>query len=121
ASLRSFAAMLVPFAVLWVFYNEMRWGTWTDIGYTTWYHQDQAGMPTGSPFRLEYLPNQLWSFFVQAPTQLSTFPGLRPEFSGVALTWTSPALVLAVLARRPLRCTVALWVATLLVAVPNLL
>jgi len=121
SALRSFGATLVPFVVLWVFYNEARWGTWTDIGYTTWYHQDQAGMPTGSPFRFMYLPYQLWSFFVQAPTQLPVFPGLRPEFSGVALTWTSPALVLAALARRPIRCTVALWIATVLVAVPNLL
>jgi hypothetical protein len=121
AGLRSFAAMLVPVAVLWVLYNELRWGTWTDVGYTNWYHQDEAGMPTGSPFRLEYLPYQMWSFFVQTPTQLPAFPGLRPEFSGVALTWTSPALVLAVLARRPVRCTVALWIATLLVAVPNFL
>jgi hypothetical protein len=120
-ALRSFGAMLVPFVALWIFYNEVRWGTWTDIGYTTWYHQDQAGMPAGSPFRFAYLPYQLWSFFVQMPTQLSTFPGLRPELSGVALTWTSPALVLAVLARKPVRCTVALWIAALLVAVPNLL
>jgi len=120
-ALRSFGAMLLPFIGLWVFYNEARWGTWTDIGYITWYHQDQAGMPTGSPFRLTYLPYQLWSFFVQTPTQLTGFPGLRPEFTGVALTWTSPALVLAVLARIPVRCTVALWVAALLVAVPNLL
>jgi hypothetical protein len=121
SALRSFGATLVPFVVLWILYNEVRWGTWTDVGYTAWYHQDQAGMPTGSPFRLTYLPHQLWSFFVQAPTQLAAFPGLRPEFSGVALTWTSPALVLAVLARKPVRCTVALWIATLLVAVPNLL
>jgi hypothetical protein len=121
SALRSFGAMLVPFVGLWMFYNEARWGTWTDIGYVTWYHQDRAGMPAGSPFRLTYLPYQLWSFFVQTPTQLTSFPGLRPELTGVALTWTSPALVLAVLARRPVRCTVALWIAALLVAVPNLL
>ena len=120
-AVRSFCAMLLPFVGLWVLYNEARWGTWTDIGYITWYHQDQAGMPAGSPFRLTYLPYQLWSFFVQTPTQLTAFPGLRPEFTGVALTWTSPALVLAVLARRPVRCTFALWIAALLVAVPNLL
>jgi hypothetical protein len=37
------------------------------------------------------------------------------------LTWTSPALLLAFFARSPLRWTIALWVATILVAVPNLL
>lgn len=117
----SFASVLAGVAVLWVFYNRARWGTWTDLGYTTWYHQDQVGMPTGSPFRFMYFPYQLWSFFVQMPTQLPTYPGLRPEFSGVALTWTSPALVLALLARTPVRCVIALWIAALLTALPNFL
>ena len=42
-----------PVAALWMLYNRARWGTWSDIGYTAWYHQDQAGMPTGSPFRFD--------------------------------------------------------------------
>ncbi len=117
----SFAGVLLGVGILWVLYNLARWGTWNDLGYVTWYHQDQAGMPTGSPFRLQYLPYQLWSFFVQAPTQLSGFPGLRPEISGVALTWTSPALALAFFARSAVRCVIALWVAALLTAVPNFL
>jgi hypothetical protein len=120
-SLGSFCATLVPVVALWLWYNQVRWGTWSDIGYTAWYHQDQAGLPTGSPFRLAYLPNQLWSFFVQLPTLLPSFPWLRPEYSGVALTWTSPALLLAFFARSPARWVVALWAATLLVALPNFL
>jgi hypothetical protein len=117
----SFAGVLGGVALLWVWYNYARWGVWNDIGYTAWYHQDEAGMPTGSPFRFEYLPYQLWSFFVQTPTQMPEFPGLRPEYSGVALTWTSPALVLAFFARTPLRWVIALWAATLLTAAPNFL
>jgi hypothetical protein len=117
----SFVAVLIPVGILWILYNEARWGTWSDIGYTAWYHQDQVGMPTGSPFRFEYLPNQLWSFFVQLPTFLPGFPWLRPEFAGVALTWTSPALLLAFFARKPVRWVLALWVATILVAAPNFL
>ena len=115
----SFGAVLAGVAALWVLYNKVRWGTWTDIGYTMWYHQDQAGMPTGSPFRLQYLGYQLWSFFLTAPTRLPEFPWLRPEYSGVALTWTSPALVLAFFARTPVRWVIALWVAAVLAAVPN--
>ncbi|HEY4432896.1 MAG TPA: hypothetical protein VGM99_00720 [Candidatus Cybelea sp.] len=117
----TFGAALLPVAILWILYNEARWGTWNDIGYTSWYHQDQAGMPTGSPFRFEYLPNELWSFFVQLPTVLRAYPWLQPEYSGVALTWTSPALVLAVLARSPARLVLALWACVILVAAPNLL
>jgi hypothetical protein len=121
ARIASFAGVLAAVGFLWVLYNRARWGTWNDIGYVTWYHQDQVGMPTGSPFRLQYLPYQLWSFFVQTPTQLSAFPGLRPEFSGTALTWTSPALVIAFFARSPLRWVIPLWIATLLTAAPNFL
>ncbi len=117
--LRSFALVALPVAALWVWYNAARWGTWYDIGYTAWYHQDAAGSPTGSPFRLSYLPYELYSFFVQAPTQLAGYPGLRPELTGVALTWTSPALVLAFFARGAWRWVAALWAATLLVAAPN--
>lgn len=119
SALLTFGAALVPFAALFVWYNYARWGTWNDIGYTAWYHQDQAGMPTGSPFRLMYLPYQIASFFVQAPTVLPVFPWLRPELGGVALTWTSPALLLAFFARKPLRWVVALWILVVLCAAPN--
>ena len=42
-----------------------------------------------------------------------------PTFNGVALTWTSPALVLAFFARQPRRVVILAWAATLLVALPN--
>jgi hypothetical protein len=117
----SMLCVLVPIAVLWALYNHARWGTWSDIGYTAWYHQDPAGSPAGSPFRLGYLPYQLWSFFVQMPALTSSYPWLVPSLSGVALTWTSPALVLALAARKPARLVLALWAAALLVAGPNFL
>lgn len=117
--LGSFAAVLVPVAALWVAYNLARWGTWYDVGYTLWYHQDQVGSPFGSPFQLRYLPYELSSFFVQLPTWLGSFPWLRPEMTGVALTWTSPALVLALFARGPLRWIGALWALAVLTALPN--
>lgn len=113
------AASLAPFALFWVWYNFARWGTWYDIGYTAWYHQDQAGSPVGSPFQLRYFPYQLWSFFVQAPAFLPAYPWLQPSYSGVALTWTSPALVLAFFARAPRNWLLAMWAATILIAAPN--
>jgi hypothetical protein len=119
ARLRLFAQALVPVALVWIGYNLARWGTWYDIGYTAWYHQDPAGSPVGSPFQLHYLPYQLWSFFVQLPDRVAGFPYLSPSMSGVALTWTSPALVLALFARSPKRWAIALWAAALLCAGPN--
>jgi hypothetical protein len=117
----SFLAVLLPVAALWVWYNYARWGTWYDIGYAAWYHQDQAGSPTGSPFRLSYLPYELWSFFVQAPQRVAGYPWFAPGYSGVALTWTSPALLLAFCARSPLRWVRALWALAVLTATPNFL
>ena len=104
---------------LGVWYNYARWGTPYDIGYTAWYHQDQAGMPTGSPFQLRYLTYELWSFFVQMPQVIAQFPYLVPAVSGVALTLTSPALVYAAFARSPRADVIAMWAAALLTAIPN--
>jgi len=113
-------SVLIPVALLWIWYNEARWGVMTDIGYIAWYHQDSAGMPTGSPFRLAYLPYQLWSFFVQRPAFSRASPWIIPSLSGVALTWTSPAVAYGLCARRPALFVTAMWAATLLVAVPSL-
>jgi hypothetical protein len=117
--LGGFGAALIPFAAFWLWYNVARWGTWYDIGYTAWYHQDSAGLPTGSPFRLQYFWYQMQSFFVQGAQRIPAWPYFQPGFGGLALTWTSPALLLAFLARKPARLTIALWVAALLTAAPN--
>jgi hypothetical protein len=119
--LLAFGGSLLPFAAFWIWYNEARWGLPYDIGYSAWYHLDQAGAPSGSPFRLAYIPNQLYSFFVRLPDRLGHWPYLVPTLNGVALTWTSPALALALFAREPRRLVVAMWIATAFVALPNLL
>ena len=120
ATLRSFASTLLPVTLLWVAYNELRWGLPYDIGYTEWYHGDEIGEPTGSPFRLMYLPFELNFFFVYPPKLASTFPYVVPTVYGQALTWTSPALLFAFFARRPRLLVPALWAATLLTAIPSL-
>jgi hypothetical protein len=116
-----FCATLVPFAFLWVSYNEARWHLPYDVGYALWYHQDGVGSPTGSPFQLQYLSEQLYSFFVRFPDRLDAYPYFRPTYAGVALTWTSPALLLAFFARRPRRWVFALRGAVLFTAIPNML
>jgi hypothetical protein len=118
-SLVAFVLVLVPFVVLWITYNEARWHVPYDLGYTAWYHQDSAGSPFGSPFQLRYFGYQVESFFVQAPEIGPIVPYVVPSLAGVALTWTSPALLIALLARGPWRITLAMWVATLLTAFPN--
>jgi hypothetical protein len=119
--LGSFALGAAPLFVIYALYNFARWGTPADIGYTLWYHQDQVGMPTGSPFRLQYLPFNLYSFFFLAPDFQPAFPWIRPTGLGVSLTLTSPALLLAFGAPLREKRTMALWACVVLVAIPSLL
>jgi len=116
------SAVFVPAFALWIAYNEARWGVPWDSGHTIFYHQDvYAGSPDGSPFSLANVPYQLFSFFLQWPYLIHIFPFLIPIPKGVALTWTSPALILAFWARRPRSTVISMWVATALVAAPSLL
>ncbi|MBV8196725.1 MAG: hypothetical protein JO263_01200 [Candidatus Eremiobacteraeota bacterium] len=121
ARILAFCGVLLVAGILWAGYNEARWGTLTDIGYTMWYHADSAGSPIGSPFQIRYLTYQLESFFISAPHFTRAFPYVVPDFGGIALTWTSPALLLAFAARRPKQLAIAMWIATALTAIPNLL
>ncbi len=118
----AFAATLLPFFILWVAYNEARWHVPWDAGHTIFYHQDPyMGSATGSPFGLGNVLGELYSFFVVPPYRLHAFPYLKPLDFGTALWFTSPALVLAFFARRPVRLVASLWLATALVAGPSLL
>ena len=120
AAIGQAVAGAAPLFILYSLYNEARWGVPSDIGYTLWYHQDSVGQPTGSPFRLQYLPFNLYSFFALPPEYSQDFPWLKPSGLGVCLTMTSPALVLALASARA-RESLALWMSAVLVAVPSLL
>jgi len=124
--LRSFGIVLACWAIAFVGYDELMWGTIFDIGHTVYYHADAWGQPTGSPFRLSYLPYQIYSFFFRAPVlvewlQQPVWPYVKPDPNGLALTFTSPALVLTFLAKTPRNVVVALWITTALVAAPEFL
>jgi hypothetical protein len=111
----------LPFAALWIAYNDVRWHVPWDSGHTIFFHQDvNVGSAVGSPFALINLPYELWSFFVQGLEFSGDAPYLVPPRTGVALTWTSPALLLTCFARRPLPLVVSSWAATLLAAIPSL-
>jgi hypothetical protein len=126
SALRGFGIVLACGVAFWIAYNEAMWGTPVDVGHTLYYHQDSWGHATGSPFALGYLPYQLYSFFLQAPVfvewlQVAQWPFFKVDPHGVALTFTSPALVLAFLAKGKRSLIVALWIAIALVAGPNFL
>ena len=115
------AVVAIPFLAAYVAYNYARWGVPMDIGYTEWYHGDQIGEPTGSPFRLEYIPYELESFFLGFPSWYGRFPWLVIGYSSVPLTLTSPALIVAFFAGGNRRLIAALGIAALLTFVPNVM
>jgi hypothetical protein len=117
--LEPFTLVVLVGAIAWVRYNIARWGVPYDIGYTTWYHQDQIGESIGSPFQLKYLPMELHMFFVALPHRLTQFPWFQPDLLGQALEFTSPALLLSFFARGSSNAIRLLWLATALVAFPS--
>jgi len=119
-SARSFVLGFAPLIVLDVAYNLARWHVPYDIGYTLWYHQDTAGSHTGYPLGLQYAAYNLYSFFILAPAFSNYPPWISLTDQGVALTFTSPALILALAAPRS-RESLTLWASALLVAIPNVL
>jgi len=122
--LRSFALVLAGAAVFWVGYNELRWGLPYDIGYTAWYHHDSWGQKDGSPFRLSYFPYEFYSFFMRPPAlvewmQQAQAPFFKVDVNGIALTFSSPALILAFWSKAPRTLKIALWITIALVAAPS--
>ena len=123
--IRVFAVLLAATALLMIAYDYGRWGLPYDIGYDTFYHRDSWGQPTGSPFRLAYVPYELYSFFFRAPVyveyrQLAQWPIFNVDMNGIALTFTSPALLLAFFARGRRDAIAALWATIALAAIPDL-
>jgi len=133
--LASFAYGFVPFVAASLGYNYLRYGSVMDVGYTLFYHMDAVGgggkqyctsctytgSPTGSPFALQFLAKNLYSFFMLPPQLIDQAPYFQLTGQGVALTFTSPLLFLALAA--PVRKieSIVMWAAALLVAVPSLL
>ncbi len=82
--------------LIYVAYNEARFGTPNDIALWLWYAQDQYRLQRpGGPFALGDLPFNLYTLLFMAPGYSGKFPWIHPEFMGQALLLTSPAFVLA--------------------------
>ena len=83
-------------ALVYVGYNEVRFGTPNDIALWIWYGQDKYRLSRpGGPFALRDLPLNLYTLLFMAPGYSDKFPWIHPEFMGQALILMSPAFVLA--------------------------
>ena len=72
-------------------------------------------------FGASNLQSQLWNFLVHPPLYLNRPPWIGADRLGLALTYTSPALVCAFLARRPIALVAACWLLTATTLIPSLL
>ena len=82
----------LPFAVIYVGYDLLRWGTPLDDGYARLTEGDvffNHGL-----FSPLYLPRQLYAIFLEPPDLVGGTPFfLRPRFIGMSLFLTTPALL----------------------------
>jgi hypothetical protein len=116
----SFAAVCLAVAPLAIWYNEARWGTPFDIGFTRFYQIMDIDNPrTGSPFSFSNLELQLRAFFLGPPPFTGTFPWVAPGTFGTSIEWASPGLVVALLARS--KAAIPLWLLFALTALPGFL
>jgi hypothetical protein len=82
--------------VVFVLFNEARFGKPYDIGMWLWYSQDKYRFARpGGPLALSHLPFNIYTVFFMAPGYSNKFPYIHPEFLGQALLLTSPAFILA--------------------------
>ena len=116
------AAVGALFAIPSALYNYARWGTIADVGFTKFYRTMDIGKDDPAPpFALKNLAMQLHFYLAEPAHVIAAPPYLIAGQFGTALTITSPALAIALLAPIRERAVQLLWLATALCAIPALL
>ncbi|MBM4421118.1 MAG: hypothetical protein FJ034_05970 [Chloroflexi bacterium] len=91
----------VPFGLLYLGYNLLRWGSLNDLGYGRLSEGDvffEHGI-----FSLQYIPRHITAIFLEPPDVVSGPLPFRPRYIGMSLLLTTPAFVWCFLALRRLR------------------
>ena len=92
---RAFAGVVlggVPFALVYIGYNLMRWGSPLDEGYARLAEGDVFF--SHGVFSLFYIPRHLYAIFLQAPQLVEGTPAfLRFDIIGMSLFMTTPAFL----------------------------
>ncbi len=101
-----------PFALAYLGYNVLRWGTPVDAGYATLAAGDvffDHGL-----FSPLYLPRHLYAIFIEPPDLVGGVPWfLRPRFIGMSLFLTTPAFLWIFAGLRHVRRTASVAAASL--------
>ena len=97
----------LPFFVLYVGYNALRWGSLTDAGYARLIEGDfffDHGL-----FSLAYLPRHLYAIVMEPPDLVpSVWYFLRPRLVGMSLFLTTPAFLFVFAGLRDVRRSAAI-------------
>jgi len=113
----------VPFAVVYVAYNAMRWGSIFDLGYLT-LTQGDVFFSKGL-FSILYLPRHLAAIFLEPPDLVEGTPWfLRFRFHGMSLFLTTPAFLFVFAGLREVRRSAAVAATAMaagLTLIPNVL
>ena len=95
----------IPFLLLYLGYDLLRWGSLTDAGYARLAEGDfffDHGL-----FSLAYLPRHVYAIFMEPPDFVpSVWYFLRPRFVGMSLFLTTPALLFVFAGLRDVRRSV---------------
>lgn len=108
-------------ALIYVGFSELRYGSILDQSLFIYYPTDPYRAPhQHGPFSIAYLPQNLYTLFLQPPEFNNVFPYIHPIGVGQSLTVTSPALILVVNAnfRRPM--TILIAACAVIGAIPSL-
>ena len=113
----------LPFALIYVGYNMLRWGTPLDAGYTLLAIGDYYF--TRGVFSVFYLPRHFVAIFLEPPqVDENTIWFLRPGIKGMSLFFTTPAFVWIFSGLRHVRrdaSTGLVALAALLALIPDIL
>jgi hypothetical protein len=112
----------LPFAVVYLGYNELRWGSVFDLGYVRL--TDGDVFFSHGLFSPLYLPRHLYAIFLEPPDLVEGVPYfLRPRFIGMSLFLTTPVFLWVFAGLQELRRSVAVAAAAagaLLALVPDI-
>ena len=96
----------LPFLLVYVGYNVLRWGTVTDAGYARLTEGDfffDHGL-----FSLAYIPRHLYAIFMEPPDLVpNVWYFLRPRFVGMSLFLVTPALLFVFAGLQDVRRSIA--------------
>jgi hypothetical protein len=105
----------IPFLLVYIGYNLLRWGTVTDAGYTRLAEGDfyfDHGV-----FSLTYLPRHIYAIFMEPPDFVpNVWYFLRPRFIGMSLFLTTPALLFVFAGLQDVRRSIAVGATALAAA-----